>query len=257
VGAATERGVQIATLEPVPASALEMRSGWMEDSAVVRPVDALHVVPLARHSASFRDASDVLPSFGEIGTLAVESWGGPGEGSLGARLYGAIELVQALMGEPETIEAAYVSGSPGRAVHALPAESLRDLRGDMTACLRFADGRAASIVASDRAGRWNRTATLIGPSGRLRIYDDGFEWIGPAGDRLDATRERVRGQAPHTPHAVVALADALSRTIDSSIPEAAPTDHVAVLTVVQAALLSCRTGQGESPATIRRMVGAS
>jgi predicted dehydrogenase len=253
VSIAQGRGVTIATLEPIPASALALESGWTVDSNGICPLDAVRFVPLARHSAPFRDASELLPGFGEIGTLAVESWSGPGEGSLGAHLYGALELVHALMGEPETIEATYVSAAPGRSMHALPGESLRDLHGDLTANLRFADGRAAALVCSDRAGRWSRAATLIGPGGRFRILDDSFEWIGPGGDRLDQSKPRPR--KAQSPPEITALATALTRILEPGPPEAAPTDHAAVLAIAQAALLSCRTGQGESPATIRRMLG--
>lgn len=257
IQAAHTRGVKLATLEPIPAAALDLVSGgWTGDNA--RPVDALRLCPLTRLSAPFREAADVIESFGHIRTLAVEAWGNPAEGSLGARLYGALELILTLMGEPETIDAAFVSPGHGRGVHALPGESLRGLHGDLTANLRFADGRAASLVASDQGGRWNRTATLVGPRGRFRVFDDGFEWIGPDGAKLDESRppSRSRGRDPLPSHAVSALADSLARLLDPSIPDPGPTDHASILAMSQATLLSARTGQPESPATIRHMVGA-
>ena len=113
----------------------------------------------------------------------------------------------------------------------------------------------ASIIASDQGGRWNRTTTLVGPKGRLRIFDDGFEWIGPDGAKVDQSRRatRKRGSDPDVPHAVAAIADSLSRMLDAGAPDPGPSDHAAILAAGQAALLSARTGQAESPATIKRM----
>lgn len=257
--AAHARGVKIATLEPIPATALDLVSGgWLATGSGMRAVEILRLCPLTRLSAPFREAADVIQTFGHLRTMTVEAWSRPSEGSLGARLYGALELVLGLMGEPETIDAAYVAPDHGRGVHALPGESFRDLHGDLTATLRFADGRTAGLVASDQGGRWNRTATLLGPGGRLRIFDDGFEWIGPDGAKQDESRpvSRARGREPAVPNSVAAIADSLGRMLDIGVPDPGPADHEAILAIGQAALLSARTGQPESPATIRRMAGA-
>jgi len=259
IRAAHARGVKIATLEPIPAAALDLASGgWTESGLGPRPVDVIRFCPLARLSAPFRAAAEVLAGFGHIRMMQVESWSVPAEGSLGARLYGAMELVLSLLGEPELIDAAYVARGHGKGVHSLPGESLRGLDGDLTANLRFADGRAAGLAVSNQAGRWNRTTTLVGPAGRLRIFDDGFEWIAPDGAKTDELRSpaRKRGAEPAVPLSAAALADALARLLDPAIPDPGPTDHATVLAMGQAALLSARTGQAESPATIKHMAGA-
>src|SRR5690606_29923013 len=125
------------------------------------------------------------------------------------------------------------------------------------ASLRFDDGRTASLVASDHAGRWNRTVTLLGEGGRLRLFDDGFEWIDPGGEKVDSSRASTR-EAPGAwgAHEVAAIADDLSRRLDPAIPAVGPVDHASVLALCQATLLSARTGQCESPASIHRMTGA-
>ncbi|MBL9031758.1 MAG: hypothetical protein JNM80_08625 [Phycisphaerae bacterium] len=252
---AHRRGTRVATLEPIPASALVLgEPAW---NAVIG-AGAIRFIPSMRAAPSLRDAAEVVAAFGEITALLVESLGSPREGTLGARFYAALDLVLGFLGEPETIDAAYVSPVPGPALHALPSESLRDLSGHLTANLRYADGRAAAVAASDHAGRWSRVVTLLGPSGRLRCYDDGFEWIGPEGERRDQSRStRVRGQEPATPPAAAAIADALSRMLDPSVPDVGPGDHATVLAMGQAALLSARTAQAESPVTIKRMVGTA
>jgi hypothetical protein len=259
IRAAQARGVTVATLEPIPAAALDLASGeWSEAKQGPRPVDAIRFCPLARFSPPFRSAAEVLANFGHIRLVQVESWSTPVEGSLGARLYGAMDLILSLLGEPEAIDAAYVAPGHGKGVHALPGESLRGLHGDLTANLRFADGRAAGIAVSNQAGRWNRTATLVGAGGRLRIFDDGFEWIGADGIKADELRQprRKRGEEPALPHSAAALADSLARLVDPAIPDPGPADHATLLAMGQAALLSVRTGQAESPTTIKHMAGA-
>ncbi len=260
IRAAHARGAKIAVLEPVPAAALDLVSGgWTESGPGPRAVDVIRFCPLARLSGAFRGAADVLGSFGHIRTVHVESWSTPAEGSLGARLYGALELVLSLLGEPESIDAAYVEPNHGRALHALPGETLRGLHGDITANLRFSDGRAAGIAVSNQAGRWNRTTTLLGSGGRLRVYDDGFEWVASDGKKADEMRQpgRKRGGDPEIPHSAAALAESLGRLLDPGSPDPGPADHATLLAMGQAALLSARTGQAESPATIKHMVGAA
>jgi predicted dehydrogenase len=260
VRAAHLRGVRIAAMEPIPAAALDLASGgWTGAGEGPRPVEVIRACPLARLSAPFRAATEVLASFGHVRAVCFESWCTPAETSLGALLYGAMDLVHSMLGEPEMIDATYVAPAHGRGVHSLPGESLRGLHGDLTANLRFADGRAASVVLSDHAGRWNRTITLLGPAGRLRMYDDGFEWVSPEGTKADESRQprRTRGSEPAIPHSAAALADSLARMLDPGVPDPGPADQATLLAMAQAALLSARTIQPESPTTIKQMAGAA
>lgn len=257
--AAKARGTRVATLEPIPARALDLSAAaWISDGTTVGACEGLRHVPLLRHSRPLREAADVMSHFGVIRSVAIELWGRPEHCSLGAHLFSALDLVLSLIGEPEVIDAAFVSPAYARGVHALPGETLRDLTGDLNATLRFADGRAATIVASDNAGRWNRGVTLVGDAGRLRLYDDGFEWIDAKGEKADETRFRKASRgAAIADHGVLALADAIKRLLDPAIPDVGPADLGRVLPMAQAALLSARTAQPESPTTIRRMIGAA
>ncbi len=275
--AARARGVKVGTLEPFPSSAIDLATrGWTDTSTGVAPASVARPIPLPRHTRPFRDAGELIADLGTIRCVGIESLGGPGEGTLAARLAGAIDTILLLMGEPETVDSACVSPLLGQGVHALPGEALADLHGDVSALVRFADGRAASILASNHASRWNFSCTVLSERGRLRLYDDGFELLSPAGEKLDEARhKRTRGGTPApphprtlpglvaaapaypspTPHAVAAIADALSRLLDGHIPDTGPPDWPGILSVAQATLLSARTGQPESPATFRRMTG--
>lgn len=251
VVAAAARGLKIATLDPMPASALELAgAGWLTPINGLPPVDAIRFVPLGRLSRAMAGAAGVVETFGSVHAALLRSWCRSEEGTLGARLYSALDLVLSLMGEPETIEAAFVSPMLGRKVYMLPGETLRDLRGTITANLRFSDGRAAALALSDRGGAWEQVVTLLGPGGRLSIGDDGFEWIGADGKVVDESRPAARARRATGADGV---AEGLRAMLEGGAPASAPTDAMGVLCLAQAALLSARTGQGESPATIRRM----
>lgn len=256
--AARQRGVRVVSLEPLPASALELAGAWSASAAGgLKAVDAARFVPLARTGRSCREASEVLEMFGKPRTLLVEACCRGDEGTLGARLFSAVEVLVWLMGEPESVDAAYASPERGTLIP-LPGETLRDAHGDITANFRFADGRAAAVLASDQAARWNRTITMLGPGGRLKVFDDGFEWVGADGERLDSSRQvKRRGETPEKAGAVAPISEAIVRLLDPAIPDEGPVDHAAVLAVCQAVLLSTRTGSAENPGTIRRMMEIS
>lgn len=261
---AAGRGSRVISMEPLPPSAILLERGeWLEPGHA-RPVDAYRWCPSARQSFGWRQVPDAVESFGRVRAMSVESLGSEADGTLGARLIGAIELVCWMIGVPESVDAAYVGpaiGASGGAVHALPGESLRDLYGTITANMRFADGRAASLVACSGAGVWRRSATLVGEGGSMRVTDDGLEWHRPDGTLQDRSRPRVERPWGAASHEV--MSEAITRSLDPAIAGSvlggvavgAMGEQVSGLIVAQAALLSARTGQTESVETIRRMSG--
>lgn len=254
-----QRGVRIVSSEPIPASALVLRrAGWTAAAGEAPGAgDALRFIALPRVSPALREAPETLAAFGPARAVQIEAWAAPMHMTLGGRLFGAMDLVYALLGEPETVDAAYVGPHATAGLHALPGETLRDLAGDLLGTLRFADGRACVLSASNAAGRWNTLVTLISPAGRLRIFDDGWEWIAPDGTKRDEHRRGKRGAKAQPDHAVTAAADSLARLLDPRLPDDGPTPLEPVLAMSQAALLSARTGQPESPGTLRRLLGGT
>lgn len=285
--------MKIATLEPIPDSALAPVAGDWSPASTGPKATPVHFMPLVRFSQPVRAATELLTSFGEVTAMSHESLSLPSEGSLGARLFAAMDLVHLFVGEPDTIDAAYVPPTaPGAGG---PGETLSGLHGSITCNLRFAGQRSVSLMLSNQAARWNNTTTLLGRGGRLRLFDDGFEWLDPTGRKLDEMRpkrSRAKAQpaagAPNGPGAarrpsrarnaslaalapaaespaeapafsplcIAAIADSLRRLLDNTLFPEPPADVTAALAMGQAALLSCRTGQPESPATIRRMLNA-
>ncbi len=269
------RGTRVVALEPVPASIVELAAGAPggsldeADGAGWSAAQWTRFVPLSRGTRALRESADVLSQFGAVRSASIECLGAPAHGSLGARLLDAMDLAMNLVGEPESVDAGFTGADGGQAVHSLPGESLRGLSGDLTAHLRLADGRACTVLASNQAGRWERVITLLGAGGRLRIYNDGFEWIGIGGERVDQSRARRGARQAFTPPTVKAAeadapagcAAAVAEQIGNLL-RAGPSDRSSgamdlarVLALAQTALLSARTGEGESVATIRRMGG--
>ena len=190
-----ERRVRLVTLEPAPASLAGLsRPSRAEGLA---PVGASPTfAPLFRRSPGLDGAMQAFEAFGQATTLVFGGFGAAGQGALAARVFDAMDFVSSLLGMPESIDAAVRGPRSESGLRLAPGESLRDLRGDMTAHMRFADGRACAVALSDRAGRWAREATLIGEHGRMRIDDGGFEWIDPAGAVADSSRREAKVRKP-------------------------------------------------------------
>lgn len=252
--AAHARGVRVATIEPIPAGATDLADpAWASG-----PPRALDVPVFVPSWPAPSPPPEVVSELGGVRAASIEWWGAPSEGSLASRLFGAMDAVRRFLGDPESIDAAYVSAESGRGVHATPGESLRGLRGAMTANLRFPDGRGAAVAAGDHAARWSASLTLLGPGGRVRVADDWFEWLGPDGAVRDASPARHAGRrgkdaSPPPSPGVAAIARSLG-VVRAGGP---PRDPAPVLAMCHAALLSARTGQPESPAMILRMAGAA
>lgn len=198
-------------------------------------------VPLFRRSAGYRAALDVLEDFGPRCAVNVCVGGGPGEGTLFARLFDAMDLLETLCGTALGIDAA-LAGPLSSAPEALAA-----LHGHLTANLRYGDNVCASITASDCAGAWFRRATIVGEERVLTITDGGYALSGPPGEPWETggTDERL------TPGALTGLE--IVRRLDDLDAGTPPVNVPAVLAQCEAARLSCRTGQGETPQKLLSM----
>lgn len=252
------RSLLVVSLEPAPGSVVGLASA-RGGSAGAGP-DAARFVPLLAHARSWANTSDALANFGAIRTVSIAARCAPGEGTLGGRLFDAMHLLHQLLGAPEQIDAAVVAGDAVQGLRPAPAETVAGLRGDLTANLRFAGGRAASLSLSDRAGPWFRAGAVLGEGGSIRFTESGFEYLSVDGTLVDESPARPkpgsRKKAPEPATAASAIAEQISRGVDPHTPPPEPYDLAAVLAMCEAAVLSARTGQPESPETILRMAGA-
>lgn len=231
-----ERGLSTVSCEPRPMAVADLLLNSAEGTTA-------HVVPLMRRSPGFRSAADALSDFGPWASALVAVGCGPDDGTLLARLFDAMDLLDDQFGSALGVQAT-LAGCAG----AVP-EALRDLHGHMTINARFADHRGAAVAASDAAGSWFRRVTALGPHGRLDITDDGFTWTDPHGSTVD------RGGSSHalTPGELIGLHIArVVRNLDAA--EGPPPDAARLLALCDAARLSCRTGGSETPQRLLEMM---
>jgi hypothetical protein len=233
-----QSGLRILSIEPRPGSMAEL----MDDH---EDADAASFAPLLRRSVGFRAATDVLPNFGEPRCVSIFFRCGKDQGSLFARLFDAMDIVQAICGQPEQIDAALASPVPG-----LPGvpEIVRGLRGSLTMNMRFPQNRCACVAASDQAGSWFRGVTVLGEGGCLRIHDDGFEWVDADGSKVDS----FLGRQPMDYADLVA--DQLVRLVERRDLSDPPIDSGRLLALCESARVSCLTGQSETPRKMLEML---
>ncbi len=223
------------TTEPLPASAADVLSDPDEARTA-------HFVPLMRQSPGYEAAADVFETFAERHAANIFLGCGPGQGTLFARLFDAMDLAEAIGGTVEQVHAAL-----WRPLGGVP-ETLRSLTGTLTINLRFRDNRCASLCISDCAGAWLRRVVVVGAGGCLRIDDGGFEWIAPDGRIVDAHRQ----QRMPSPGELVARQ--VRRLLEGRPGIDPPPDTSRLLALCEAARLSAKTGGPEIPDKVIEML---
>jgi hypothetical protein len=250
IARAAAEGKRIATLSPLPMPPSDAAEAWHRPIQGRVPTEAVRFGPLLRHGLAAQEAEETLVAFGEIRSAMFAGFRDPtmaGEGATGALLVDALDLLVGVLGEAERVEAAL--NGPMKPSASL---SLGALTGDLTAHARFEGGAAACIMLSDRAGGWQRRATLLGEAGRLELGDDGHRWIDPTGKTIDSTERRARSKAEAQHRtALDALVAFVSPLLDGRATPPLDAQHLGPMAA--AVLLSARTGQAESPSTLRAM----
>jgi hypothetical protein len=243
-------GTAVLAIEPVTAS-LDFLPPPPAPGESIVPIIS---VPALRSSPAWLCAAEPHEALGAVRSASLLALAPPAAGSLFARLYDALQTLIELVGVPETIDAA-VTGPL-----ALAPADLRALTGHLTAHLRFSSAASAVIQASDRSATWSRRLAAIAVHGQLTLDDHGYTFHGPDAAPLDSASPPA---ATTDPARLITLQ--WQRLIDSGAPRLPPApatlallgpDPRSTLACCQAALLSCRTGQPESPATLLHLRGA-
>lgn len=254
VAKAAAAGKRIVTLVPLPMPPVDAAGPWHEPIQGRLPTEAVRFGPLLRHGPSAQEAAETLVAFGPVRSAMFAGFRDSalsGDGATGALLVDALDLLVGFLGEAERVEASL--NSPIHGADKPATLSLSALTGDLTAHMRFEGGASAVVMLSDRAGSWSRRATLLGEAGRLELGDDGHRWIDPSGKTIDATERRARGKpTAHDRAALDALSALLLPHFDGRATPPLDTQHLGPMAA--AVLLSARTGQAESPSTLRAMV---
>ena len=223
------------SIEPRPGSIAQLQSDPAEASTA-------RFVPLMRHSPGYRAAQEVFEQLGPRQCVNVSFRSGPGEGSLFARLFDAIDLLELLCDDVDMLDAALAGPSSA------PPESLNGLHGHLTLNMRYSGNCCSCVALSDCAGSWFRGVTVLGEAGCLRIDDQGFEWVAPNGEIIDSHRDKKRA----TPGELIAVQ--AMRLLENVQATELPPDNAKLLAVCEATRLSCRTGQGEAPHKMLEML---
>jgi hypothetical protein len=223
-------GVPVVSSEPRPLDLDDL----LEDP---HDADVAAFAPRMRRGPGFRSAIDALTEFGRAETIWIAMASASSAGTLFARLFDAMDVLLSVGGTVVSVDAA-LAGPPGPV-----PETLRELQGHLTLNARLADGRAAVIATSHAAGTWFRDVRLLGPGGVFRIGDTGYVWDAPDGPETGGT------SAPATAAAV--FADQLVRCAGGMADDPGP-DVASIFALCEAARLSCRTGDGETPERVRQ-----
>ncbi len=245
---------RVVSLFPIPSRVADLGAG--SSAAREDPGSDARLAPCLRCSYAMRAGTEIIEAFGPVRSMAMRSLGSPDAGSLGARLLDAMDMLRFLCGEPELIDGAYSPGERSRLVHGAAPERLDRLSGDMTINARFADGRGACLALSDRAPRGLETHLVaLGSSGRLDVTPFALCWTAPDGsvtDRIEAPSDLEVSDPMGV--LVACIVEQLSRATMHADGLDALRGYGAALAMSEAALLSARTGESESPSTILRMV---
>ena len=277
--AAKQVGCRVISLEPIPPEHHSLfaktRAGQAdhggdddemgEDGSPGEAVEGAIFSPRIRASGVWASADDPLGALGSVRAGSVVCLAPQESGSLLSRLYDGFDLVVAAFGLPETVDAS-LSGALAN-----PPEELRGLTGHVTAHVRFTDGASVTLVASDRAARWTRRVSLLGSGAHLELDDARYRLLGA--DGVDVEREdaagKVKKRRVRKTYKDVAIdpADLIAEQwvreisgMGSGVPavrrcDEPESDHQ-LFACCQAALLSCKTAEPESPGRLLEISSA-
>lgn len=252
-GASLPRGVLEATapvfsLDPILTN-LASANRLLEDHP--RWVARLHDLPAMIASAGGAGAIASLENFGRIRSLDLACRSAATDSTLTAILLDAMTFVAVTLGEPEFIDASLSGVEANSGLRLTAGDALTSIAGDLTAHLRFADDRAAALSLSNRAGTWFRGVTLLGPGGCIRFDDERFEWRNTTGELIDESAPAAGSSLSRD----ALICNQAAAILENRFAPAPPKRRLDALLFAEAALLSSRTGQPESTATVRRMAG--
>lgn len=230
---AADRGVLIAASAPLPASVDELTAHpWLDaDAPPQSPLARVAWIGTLRRSAAMLSHAELLREAGTPRCLAVHATCAPQHGSLAGRLLSAWDAVLHMVGVPESLDAVYTSPRRAPSMHALPGKSLDHLSGDLACIARFADGRSATVLASDQGDRWEWRVESLAGNVITRVESE-----------------------PGRDAGVQECARELAGLLDQTLPPLPPVAIADVLATAQACLLSARTSQPESPASFLRLM---
>lgn len=204
-------------------------------------------MPLMRRSESFQSALQILETHSPPQGILLSFRSRVGEGTLFARLFDAMDLIDQLCGEVESVSATLAeSGLSVTTARPPIPETLMNLRGHMSLNVHFGDNRCASALLSNCTDSWYRSVTMLTDDGSLHLTDSGCGWSGDDGE--------IHEYAPTPVSAGVLVGRQIKRLRENLKHPDPPPNYPRLLALCEAARLSCRTGQSESPSRMLAML---
>ncbi len=248
------RGIDVVSTEPMPGALTDL--AWQSETIGGGPL--LRQFGMFRRSSVFVQLREALAGLGHVRSVFLEFTTGPGAGALASRLVDACAVVEGLpgVGIVEAVDASVAAPEHAGAVHLALPEKARFLRGDMALHLRLGGGATGSMMLSDHAGPWRRRVRIVGEKGVIEASDAGVVvWeVGAGGAAPVQGGDGKDGRLEACPTDFEVLGGLLRLELERrEVSE--PVNWSAVLGIAEAALLSARTGQNESPETVLRMAG--
>lgn len=204
-------------------------------------LERVRLIPLMRRGAAMEAFADMREAFGPVRSVNVAARGRREHGSLYARLTDALDALEWLCGPAEQLDAA-MSGPLGE-----PPAILRDFDGHVSVNARFASNCCGCAQVSNMGAGWARGVTVLGDRGCARITDTILEWWNPEGELVDSGVFADEGDFNEL------VARQIERALDPR-RGLEPTDTLRALAACEAARLSLRTLQGESPRKLLEMM---
>jgi len=248
IAAVIQQQTDVLSLEPLLDAAPSS-----DDSKTLNESGRIHYLPRFRQCPAYLAAADPQQALSSIRSIQITSVGRAHVASLAARLTDALDMLIALLGLPDSIDAAYVGPSPDA------PQSLRALTGHITANLRFSDQAAASLLLSDQSHIHHRAAAMIGSDATLLLNDLSYQLIGNNDTGQPILLDQLLPDprdASRTPQDASSLIVHQWRRLLTHRPvDDRSVDPRALLAVAETVLLAARTAQPESPRKLFQMAG--
>jgi len=206
-------------------------------------------VPSFQRSPGWANAADPTEILGKTRSIAFTSLGHTDECSLFARLFDAWETLLSLIPIPQSIDAS-ITGPLDQ-----PPDDLRALTGHLTAHIRVAAGSSATLQISDNAGSHFRSLRLLGDQANLAADDLCYHLADPRGKPLDHKQVLHADLGSLFPELVARQWKQVVERPQAITPTPPTQSGPRVMACCLATLLSARTGQPESPATLLSLHG--
>ena len=264
LAAAVRDGTRAVCLEPPLASLLST-----VDAAFAGHPGAAVFAPAFTAAAGWRAAADPERHLGPPRLIRMTHLGRPDEGSMFARLYDAWLTVLRFTPRPEWVTASRTHlGGAGRAARAGRDDDPGPARGLLAAHGAVPAGPGVVLQVGDAAAATRRHLSVLADGGQLEVDANGYRLRGADGDESDSAEPGGDAPRPAGPGAgsdgagpddyAQAVADQWRRLLDrpaSAADAPDPQRRGDALACAEACLLSCRTGQPESPGHLLHLAG--